>query len=228
MAGENEQAGAEGAALEAGAEATAASGAIDFGKLTVDQARALAAQFYHEKSKANDEAAKHRSKNKETADAMKQLQSDAAELKKIRDAQKTAEQKAIEEVTATKAELAVERTALAHAKDMVHVVSAGVLEPYAEFVAGQLARSRAADPDLDVKAFMADQKKQSPAFFVAAGQKPGAAGGGQVPGDQKTQLKQEVTTIETQIAAEQKLGNTRRVFGLMQQRAAKLEELGPG
>jgi hypothetical protein len=178
----------------------------------------------------DEQIAQRRKANHEAQAAKKRADDLEAKFKAQEDAKKDETTRAIEEAAALKAQLAEERTARAHAQDMVHVVSSGVQEPYAEFVAGQLARARAADPDLDIKTFMAEQQKQSPAFFnqPGNGKKPGAAGGGQIPGDSRTQLTQEVSALETQIAAEQKLGNTRKVFGLMQQRAAKLEELGAG
>lgn len=173
--------------------------------------------------------AQKRRANKEAQDATKRANELEAKFRAQEDAKKDEATKALEKAAALEKQLAEKDAAIAHAQDMVHVVGSGVQEPYAEYLAGQLAKARAADPDLDVKAFIAEQQKQSPAFFgQAGGRKPGAAGGGQIPGDAKTQLKSEIDSLEKTIAAEQKLGNTRKVFGLLQQRAAKLNELGAG
>jgi hypothetical protein len=204
-------------------------GEIDFGKLTLEEARATAARFYHEKAKANFEAEKKTARLKEKDEEVKRLSSRDAELKKLEDAQKTEAQKQAERNAQLEKDLAAERGARAHAQDMVAVMAGGVAEPYAEFLAGQLARARGTATDFDAKTFLAEQQKASPAFFLAQqqqgeGKEPPkkTAGGGPGAG---TNNRAKASASLAEIEKEIEQANTQRNLDLSWRLCAERDRL---
>lgn len=221
-----------------GQDSTAAgaggNGEINFSNLTLEQARAAAAQFYNEKAHANFEAQKKTQALKEKDAEVQRLAARDAELKKLEDAQKTEAQKNAERAAQLERELVGERQARAHAQDMVAVMAGGVAEPYAEFMATQLARARgSANGDFDAKAFLAGQQKVSPAFFGLQQGSGGteqppmktAGGGPGVGSNKKAQIQADLAEIDKMLESAQMARDANRIWELQSIKAQRLREL---
>ena len=231
---EQNQDGAGANGQDSGAAGAGGNGEVNFSSMTIEQARAAAAQYYNEKAHANFEAQKKGQALREKDAEVQRLSARDAELKKLEDAQKTEAQKNAERAAQLERELANERQARAHAQDMVAVMAGGVAEPYAEFMATQLARARGSAGDaFNAKEFLVGQQKVSPAFFGSHQEGSGseqppmkvAGGGPGVGSNKKAQIQADLVEIDKMLEAAQMARDPSRIWELQNIKSQRLREL---